>query len=479
MVALGFTTGVDKIVNLADPIWGDHAPLTHGWSDRQLRPIAQVLKSRLSPHLTEGMLLSVASQVRSAVTQHLIDGRGIFYSRSRSFYESGRYRNDPRCTYFFVVGGANALRDSGLVKHHMGVWVPRNKGARSTMYVTQDLLELVAPLIDIDESRELRKGETIILRDRDDKSNVEYRDTPETLAMRQDLLRLNDNVRQLEIRYQGNRFDPPPMRRIFNGDFTRGGRLYAHGESWQNMPKAERQALTIIIDGTPHPVVERDFATLHPRMAYAHAGKRCPAGDLYDIEGFDRGLIKLAVNVLFNATSKGSALAAIHAEIMKHPQWRWTTDRDTLAARVVNAIRRRHHRIKKFFHSDCGATFQRWDSEIAIEVMSRMVELTGRCPLPVHDSFIVAARDAAILQGVMDEALVTHGIAPKPTTKAPTPSHPYPLGGHKVLPAPTPIPRQPIPEPHEHPEHILRMPERVRRRDKRSLREILLSAVNK
>jgi hypothetical protein len=479
MVANKFEVhSLGDILGLDRPIWQEHSPLRLGWSDGRLRDIDTAIESVLG-YVSQDVRLTAASIALSLVTEYLTTGRGIYYSRSHDFYQPSRYRDDPRLTYFFVINAADALRRARLVDHDMGFWIPGNKGRRSTMWVTTQLLDLVAPLINLDEPRELRCSETVILRDRDDKSNVDYEETAEAAAMRDRVGWLNDNVRQLEIRYQGNRFDPPPMRRIFNGDFTRGGRLYAHGESWQNMPKAERQALTIVIDGTPHPVVERDFANLHPRMAYARAGKRCPEGDLYEIDGFDRALVKLAVNVMLNAANKHTAVAAIHTEIMKHPEWRSTADRDTLAKRVVKAIRRRHYRIRGFFHSDCGATFQRWDSEIAIEVMSRMVELTGRCPLPVHDSFIVAARDAAILQRVMDEALVTHGIAPKPTTKAPTPTHPNTLGGHKVLPAPTPIPRQPIPEPHEHPEHLLGMPERVRRRDKRSLREILLSAVNK
>jgi hypothetical protein len=44
-----------------------------------------------------------------------------------------------------------------------------------------------------------------------------------------------------------------------------------------------------------------DYANLHIRMAYSEAGKRIPDGDQYTIDGFDRGLVKLAVNTLFNA----------------------------------------------------------------------------------------------------------------------------------------------------------------------------------
>ena len=81
----------------------------------------------------------------------------------------------------------------------------------------------------------------------------------------------------------------------------RGGRFYCHGNSFQNMPKQDRRALELVIDGAPHPMVEIDYSNLHIAMAYAEAEQRMPAGDQYAIKGFDRGLVKLAVNTVFNA----------------------------------------------------------------------------------------------------------------------------------------------------------------------------------
>jgi hypothetical protein len=67
----------------------------------------------------------------------------------------------------------------------------------------------------------------------------------------------------------------------------------------------------------------------------------------------------------------------------------------------VGAIERRHYRIRDFFGSDCGARFQRWDSDMAMQVMLRMINDTGRCPLPMHDSFLVAEPDVETLVAVM------------------------------------------------------------------------------
>jgi hypothetical protein len=81
-----------------------------------------------------------------------------------------------------------------------------------------------------------------------------------------------------------------------------------------------------------------------------------------------------------------------------------------LAKRVVAAIHDKHRRIKSYFGSDCGAPFQRRDSGMAIEVMTRMIQRTGRCPLPVHDSFLVPEIDADILSRTMIEVAREYGL---------------------------------------------------------------------
>jgi len=184
------------------------------------------------------------------------------------------------------------------------------------------------------------------------------------------------------------------------------------------MPAGQRLELEWIIDGTAHPTVEIDYANLHIRMAYSEAGKRIPEGDQYTIEGFDRGLVKVAVNTLFNASTTNSAILAITEELRYAPALRAVGDVKSsnrspcraLAKRVVAAIYDKHHRIKSHFGSDCGARFQRQDSNMAIEVMTRMIQRTGRCPLPIHDSFLVPEIDADLLSQTMIEVAREYGL---------------------------------------------------------------------
>jgi hypothetical protein len=164
--------------------------------------------------------------------------------------------------------------------------------------------------------------------------------------------------------------------------------------------------------------VEIDYANLHIRMAYSEAGERIPHGDQYAMDGFDRALVKMAVNTLFNAPTRNSAILAITEELRCVPALRAVNDIESsnrslcraLAERVVAAIHHKHHRIKSHFGSDCGAGFQRQDSDMAIEVMTRMIQRTGRCPLPIHDSFLVPEIDADILSQTMIEVARGYGL---------------------------------------------------------------------
>ena len=58
-----------------------------------------------------------------------------------------------------------------------------------------------------------------------------YCDTRDTDRMRRQVERFNEAI--LSAGLAANVC--APMRRIFNRDFTRGGRFYAIGSSWQNM----------------------------------------------------------------------------------------------------------------------------------------------------------------------------------------------------------------------------------------------------
>jgi hypothetical protein len=305
-------------------------------------------------------------------------------------------------------------------------------------------MTLIGPLVDVSEHRGIpRRVETIVLRD--DKTEIDYAETAHTVAMREQVRILNDHLAQLDLRHRGQKLDIPIGRRIFNESFERGGRFYCHGTSFQNMAAGQRRELELIIDGTTHPMVEIDYANLHIRMAYSEAGEQIPHGDQYTIDGFDRALVKVAVNTLLNAPTTNRAILAITEQLRDNPDLgavNGIESRDrglcrALAKRVVAAIHDKHRRIKSYFGSDCGAQFQRQDSDMAMEVMIRTIQRTGRCPLPIHDSFLVPEVDADILSQTMIEVAKEYGLELdlKDSRGRTTPAPPY-RGAGQPLPPP-------------------------------------------
>ena len=405
-----------------NPVFGDHSPLVLGWAEDQLRPIADRLAPFMPDNLTVAMRFAIAGVARSIVTEEKVTGNGVHFAREKDAYRiPKRYRDgDPRNTWHYTTRAMDILESVGLIEQAPGLWCPNGRGYQSVAWATGDLAALVGPLIDVSEPRRLTlQAETIVLRSRLDKAVVDYPETADTTAMREQVAVVNESLSLLDLRQFGKRIEVPIGRRIFNGSFERGGRFYCHGASFQNMRARDRRDLECMIDGVLHPMVEIDYSTLHITMAYTEAGAKVPRGDLYAIDGFDRRVVKIAVNIMFNAQNHRNAVLAIakalHDDatlcvatgVRPHQRW-WTYQ--TFTKRLVEAIECKHRRIKDYFNSDCGARFQRRDSDMAMEVMTRMIQRTGRCPLPVHDSFLVADIDTEGLRQTMKAVAQHHGL---------------------------------------------------------------------
>lgn len=403
-------------------VWKAQRALVVDWSDEQLEPIVVRLRSVVPDGLTVKAQFAMAAVARSLVFEKKLTGSGFRYARGKDHYRvPERYRTGgPYYTFRYVTQSVDLLIAEGLAGHEAGVWGQGTAGRQSVAWATDSLLDLIGDLVDVEEQPGTgRRVETIVLHDAD-KNEIDYADTPATLLMRAEVEDLNRHLANLRVFLDGQQHDIPMIRRVFNVRPERdiipgvGGRLYARGGSYQNIPSERRPELRIDIDGHMHPTYEVDFATMHITMAYAEANAPMPPGDHYAVDDFDRGLVKLAVNTMFNAASRSAAVNAIADDIWKDEE-RWLatglssftqTACRNFARGLVNRIEDKHNLIKNFFFSDCGSRFQRRDSDIAIEVMQRMVRRTGRCPLPVHDSFLVADIDGDVLVEVM--ALVAY-----------------------------------------------------------------------
>ena len=241
---------------------------------------------------------------------------------------------------------------------------------------------------------------------------IDYRDTHKTNQMRQNVDKINENIKKVwidieqdddewrELRYrlkQESDSDTPPhnlanrtLYRVFaDTSFETGGRFY--GGWWQNIPKEFRKKL--LINGKR--TVEFDYSGLHPALLYARVRAVIP-DDPYEI-GLDskhRRQVKKAFNAMLNADHDlRSPPKKLPVKEMGLP-WKDLKQR----------IKDKHSAISDYFGTGEGLKLQYTDSCIAEELMLRFIdEKSGTALLPIHDSFIVHHGYAHELRDMMLE----------------------------------------------------------------------------
>jgi hypothetical protein len=134
-------------------------------------------------------------------------------------------------------------------------------------------------------------------------------------------------------------------------------------------------------------------------MLYAEIGE-CLDGDAYALDGWLRKIVKRAFNILINAESHDSAHRAIALAIGGQGSY-------AKAASLIGAIKLRHPKISNMFHSDAGIRLQRRDADMAEAITRRLVR-SGIVVLPIHDSFITAARHEGALVEAMNIAWIRY-----------------------------------------------------------------------
>ena len=180
------------------------------------------------------------------------------------------------------------------------------------------------------------------------------------------------------------------LRRIFvQNSLQLGGRFY--GAFWQSIPKGLRQR--VIINGEQ--TVECDYSGLMFAMLYAKVGLPLPQ-DPYDLEGITdtdekRKLVKGCAFMLINSKTGRFKL----------------TDEQIAALGVNEAylgklLRNKHQPIQQYFGSCVGLELQFEDSQLAEQIMLRMMAFGEPC-LPIHDSFIVRLSQHKLLVKTMSD----------------------------------------------------------------------------
>jgi hypothetical protein len=227
--------------------------------------------------------------------------------------------------------------------------------------------------------------------------------------MRRDLMAHNAFLDSLEITLEhpdahydehnflvvgGQRLNP--MRRayyrVFNLSFTRGGRWF--GPWWQSLPSRMRTGIRI--NGVP--TIEEDFHCCHLRLLCARAGIELGEGDAYGGLDLPRGEVKLAINIMLNASNWHIA----HGALLGRLAGEHGPSALERVSQLRKAVKARFPSLAPFWNTGYGLKLQNIDASICMKVQRRLREQGIAC-LSVHDSFIVPATKGGRLRTLMEE----------------------------------------------------------------------------
>ena len=245
------------------------------------------------------------------------------------------------------------------------------------------------------------------------RDRVDYEDTPETNALRNEVRKVNAFLATADIAFLPDGLTPHVDARdrllerrfvLLKGDkgtrWDRGGRLFGDG-FWLTLASGRRG--NIRIDGEE--VADLDFSSMFARLAYAQLGVEAPSGDLYDIPGLEgyRSGVKLAFNVLLfdgkGQRKKWPEVMGIglgdDADAKRDPSSRASQCDGLLPPgwedpkRLRNAILEKHPALGKAFGRGLGYGLMYTESRV---LMAALLELMRRgiVALPMHDGLLCA-----------------------------------------------------------------------------------------
>lgn len=343
---------------------------------------------------------TAAALVVAAVEAHPT-GREVSYSRSQDFYCRGSHRHPLIRSYRAVVDGVDSLDQLGRIDHFRQE--PGGLGWQSAFAAKPNLVAAVQRLtFGGPRLRPVPPVNLTLLRDAQGMPKT-FRETREIVRQERKTAAFNEAITAVDIRLAGEPDQPfslaSPLARIFNGNFRHGGRFYAAGRSFQNTRKGNRQHL--LINGER--VVELDFSAFHPSLLYAEIGA-APPTDCYEIDGWPRDLVKLAVLVVINAATWKEAVGAIAASKEMQDFEKVGPEARAEATKLIRDLKRRHKAIAHLFHTGSGLRLMRTDSDLAEAIMKEMILDKGVVILPVHDSFVAPASKQPDLEAAMEAA---------------------------------------------------------------------------
>ncbi len=228
------------------------------------------------------------------------------------------------------------------------------------------------------------------------RKRVDYTNTPQTLQMQEEMSVINGAIRGVEITLHGKLQGPVHLVRMFRTDHPRSERFDLHGRIfggfWHHLPKEQRHGIRL----NGQPIVEMDFSSMFPRLAYIEAGEEPPGGDedLYAGVDMPRDAAKIAMSALLWRNGPMRRLPDKLKELLE-PGWN--------GHRVTAALAHKHSAISGMFGTGCGLRLAYLESRV---LMSALLKLVSKdlIALPLHDGLLCERGHEAACRSAMEQA---------------------------------------------------------------------------
>lgn len=344
---------------------------------------------------------AVGCLIANAAVHHFIGGPGcLAITRSKRVLGHREQRRHPLMTVS-TIDWLDRLEAAGYLKEQRGVpGMAKNRKCTRILAGSRLLAELQRRGLTIADFGQGASPDVLALRAPDiawDKRGpeVEIPKTAQTEALRDQVLAINEHLRAADISTTtawNGRLDihNRNLRRSFTeGSLECGGRF--GGGFWMQMSKADRfDALRI----NREPVVELDFQSMYPRMAYGLVGTEPPEGDPYVIDGIGREYrrgMKLLMNAMFWAHGPLRRFPRGSKDLMP-PQYNVTE----LTALILS----QHKPLEPLIGARVGPRLMYMESTIMTETLLELARL-GVAALPIHDALLVARSHVEIARSTM------------------------------------------------------------------------------
>ncbi|MDD1522117.1 MULTISPECIES: hypothetical protein [Bradyrhizobium] len=243
---------------------------------------------------------------------------------------------------------------------------------------------------------------------------IDYEDTEETVALREEMERLNGFLRTAKLTFEPDGGSPVltthrdlvrhfKMSEHDQPRFDLGGRMF--NGWWQELPSNRRHAIRI----NGEPIADLDFSSAFLRLAFIEAGIEPPAGDLYArIPKIDAGLYRDGIKQIVSAMLfRETPLSRIPSDLKDR------LPRGMSGVEIRDAVLAAFPELSDVFETGIGLRLMLRESQIMLRSLLRLAELNVAA-MNMHDGLMVQRSKADVAAREMTNAALETVGTPLP-----------------------------------------------------------------